>query len=223
MDMAVSSMQAGGPSACSDLYPCAQHLAHIRCLARGNCYGPSLAPCGWMPREPACWLLITQLCEKPLPLWTDGGAGAKVPTMFLESLLRDHSARPDSCPHPSPSSSEHLLSITSRPGQSWEAGTVTSWLAAIHPSCVPTWKGVPSELSYPQEDSWGKIVFPGCVQSVQSQGRNREYHPALGSRARPLTLTSARGASEFRSGSAVPPHRKGTQHTSPLSGSTDRK
>ena len=138
MDMAVSSMQAGGPSACSDLYPCAQHLAHIRCLARGNCYRPSLAPMWLDAQEPACWLLITQVCEKPLPLWTDGGAGAQVSgvsTMSLESLLRDHSARPSSCPHPSPSSSDHLLSITSHPGQSWEAGTVTSWLAAIHPSC----------------------------------------------------------------------------------------
>ena len=59
-------------------------------------------------QEPAYWLLISQLCEKTLPLWTDGGAGAEVPTMFLESLLRDHSALPSLCPHPSPSSSSEV-------------------------------------------------------------------------------------------------------------------
>ena len=107
-------------------------------LQEGSRHRPSLAPMWLDAQEPACWLLITQVCEKPLPLWTDGGAGAEVSgvsTMSLESLLRDHSARPSSCPHPSPSSSDHLLSITSHPSQSWEAGTVTSWLAAIHPSC----------------------------------------------------------------------------------------
>ena len=178
-------------------------------------------------QEPAYWLLISQLCEKTLPLWTDGGAGAEVPTMFLESLLRDHSALPSLCPHPSPSSSSEVLRAPPIHHLSpWPklGGRHSDILISCHPSIMRCqWKGVPSELSYPRRTTGGKRVFPGCVQSVQSQGRNGGSHLALGSRARPLTLTSARGC--LNSDQFFGPHteRRGHHPLLPWSGSADRK
>lgn len=55
MDVAVSSMQAGGPPACSPLYPWQQHGAqHIVGAQSGvTLSDPAWSLCGWMPRNAA--------------------------------------------------------------------------------------------------------------------------------------------------------------------------
>lgn len=53
MDMAVSSMQAGGPSACSDLYPCVHASGTLWCLARATVTGPAWPHAD--AQEPACY------------------------------------------------------------------------------------------------------------------------------------------------------------------------